>query len=139
MGLRSVQNDMHSAMWENAGIVRSSQGLQDARMQLDALSVELGRAFAGDTSSLEAIEVETLPTVAQLVLACAARRKESRGLHFTTDFVHATDSEKRDTVLSSSDVDLQLTRAMPELVSRWRQLEASRIVACVVATLPLSH
>ena len=57
-------------------------------------------------------------TVAQLVLACAARRKESRGLHFTRDYVHATDSEKRDTVLSSSDVDLQLTRAMPELVSR---------------------
>jgi len=119
--LRSVQNNMHSAMWENAGIVRSSQGLQDARMQLDTLSVELGRAFTGDTLSLEAIEVENLLTVAQLVLACAAQRKESRGLHFTTDFLHTLESEKRDTVMSPFDVQIPRVRLAPEL-----QLSQSR-------------
>ena len=88
------------------------------RPEAVALAARVVRIAAGGEHSLEALEVENLLTVAQLVLACAARRKESRGLHFTRDYVHATDSEKRDTVLSSSDVDLQLTRAMPELVSR---------------------
>jgi len=116
--LRTVQDGMHTTMWQHAGIVRSSRGLASAMEELNALSLNLSGAFTGGEHSLEALEVENLLTVAQLVLACAARRKESRGLHFTRDYVHATDSEKRDTVLSSSDVDLQLTRAMPELVSR---------------------
>ena len=116
--LRTVRDGMHTTMWQHAGIVRSSRGLASAMEELNALSLNLSGAFTGGEHSLEALEVENLLTVAQLVLACAARRKESRGLHFTRDYVHATDSEKRDTVLSSSDVDLQLTRAMPELVSR---------------------
>ena len=116
--LRTVQDGMHTTMWQHAGIVRSSRGLASAMEELNALSHNLSGAFTGGEHSLEALEVENLLTVAQLVLACAARRKESRGLHFTRDYVHAKDSEKRDTVLSSSDVDLQLTRAMPELVSR---------------------
>ena len=116
--LRGVQDGMHAAMWQHAGIVRSSQGLESAMAELNALSLNLSGAFTGDAISLEALEVENLLTVAQLILACAARRKESRGLHFTRDYVRATDSEKRDTVLSSLDLDLRVTRAVPDLVSR---------------------
>jgi L-aspartate oxidase len=50
----------------------------------------------------ELIELRNIATVAVLIIKCALLRKESRGLHYTTDYPEL-DPEygKRDTVLST--------------------------------------
>ena len=41
--------------------------------------------------------------VAALITECARRRKESRGLHYTTDYPQTLESERHDTVLKKQE------------------------------------
>jgi L-aspartate oxidase len=40
-----------------------------------------------------------------LIVECARRRKESRGLHYVLDYPHPDDKQVRDTVLSVGDLE----------------------------------
>jgi L-aspartate oxidase len=90
-------------MWENAGIVRSTEGLEHAATALAALrrQVEVDHADALDPAL---IELRNLTEVARLVVRCALLRRESRGLHFNQDYPYR-DNERhlRDTVLSAEE------------------------------------
>ena len=48
----------------------------------------------------ELIELRNLAIVAQLIIYSALLRKESRGLHFTTDYPNTREEFKRDTIIS---------------------------------------
>jgi L-aspartate oxidase len=43
--------------------------------------------------------------VAMLIVECARRRKESRGLHYLLDFPRPDEKQLHDTVLTRSDLD----------------------------------
>jgi L-aspartate oxidase len=45
------------------------------------------------------LELRNLVSVASLVVDCALRRRESRGLHHTLDYPHTEEVYCRDTVL----------------------------------------
>lgn len=97
----AVEARVRDAMWEHVGLVRSDDGLARARRILDELAAAgTARAPAG-SAAMRAREVEFLVQVARLVVRCAQRRQESRGLHHTTSHPHR-DSERflRDTVLA---------------------------------------
>jgi L-aspartate oxidase len=50
------------------------------------------------------IELRNLVTVAHLIIRSAVERKESRGLHYTTDYPAADDALwKRDTLLRNTE------------------------------------
>ena len=72
---------LRSAMWERAGVVRSSEGLQQLREQITQWKQSLDQ-----TSTRKAIEVRNLLTVGDLIARSAYAREESRGAHFRTDF-----------------------------------------------------
>lgn len=65
---------LRQLMWEKAGIVRTVQGLREAREELAFLV----RTAAGS-------ELRNLATTAHLIVECALRRRESRGLHWIVD------------------------------------------------------
>ena len=67
-------------MWRDAGVIRGAAGLRSARARLDEIE---SRLPAGATEELNLVQT------AQLIVAAAIRRKESRGGHYRTDFPRA--------------------------------------------------
>lgn len=100
---RCRRDELRHLMWENAGIVRSTEGLEHAATALADLrrQVEIDHRDALDPAL---IELRNLTEVARLVVRCALLRRESRGLHFTQDYPYR-DNERhlRDTVLSAEE------------------------------------
>jgi L-aspartate oxidase len=96
---------LQKRMWQNAGIVRTDAGLSEARGELQQLAAE-----AEDLeSSVAGMELRNLLVVSFLVVECAMRRLESRGLHYNEDHPNPDDRYKRDTVISRSDLGFPTT------------------------------
>ncbi len=96
-----VERRIRDLMWENVGIVRSDDRLEAARAEIDLLSSRfLGRDGTGP-GAMHTRQVEFMRDVSALVVRCAQRRRESRGLHFTESHPRR-DNEHflRDTVLA---------------------------------------
>ena len=97
--IAAMRERLQRRMWQSSGIVRTDAGLAEARGELLALMVEsrgLGRTVAG-------MELQNLLAASLLVVECALRRRESRGLHYNEDHPNSDDRYQRDTVVSRAD------------------------------------
>ena len=72
-------------MWDLVGIVRSDQRLALAARHLAVLNQMVGEAFDSLRLSPDLIELRNIALVGDLIVRCARRRRESRGLHFNLD------------------------------------------------------
>jgi L-aspartate oxidase len=95
----ALRNRLQIVMQKFVGIVRSNQRLQKAQDAIDALVYEATGLFSDGHIADARLEMRNLLNVAQLIVRSAALRKESRGLHFTTDYPEPVESERHDTVL----------------------------------------
>ena len=75
-------------MWDLVGIVRSDERLEFAARRLALLSDEIERDYARLRLSPDLIELRNIALVGSLIVASAARRRESRGLHTNLDHPH---------------------------------------------------
>jgi L-aspartate oxidase len=73
--------ELRSVMWKDAGLLRDAAGLKRAQTRLDAMMGEIPRGF-----SRRALEARNLFLVANVIVASAAAREESRGAHYRNDF-----------------------------------------------------
>jgi L-aspartate oxidase len=73
-------------MSDYVGIVRNNERLQRADRRLDLLHEETGALYQRTIVSPQLCELRNMITVAYLIVKSAELRKESRGLHFNTDF-----------------------------------------------------
>ena len=72
------------------GIVRSDLRLKRAWDRLDILYEETESLFKRSVASKEICELRNMINVGYLIMRQAMERKESRGLHYTIDYPHAT-------------------------------------------------
>ncbi len=72
-------------MWDLVGIVRTDERLAFAARRLALLREEIERDYDRLRLSPDLIELRNIALVGSLIVACAQRRKESRGLHYTLD------------------------------------------------------
>ncbi len=90
--LAELRFQLQSMMDERVGIFRDGAGLEDARRQVARLKSRLRLVALADKGSVynmelvEALELEFMLDLADLVTYCALMREESRGAHFRTDF-----------------------------------------------------
>ena len=79
-----MRSRLQDLMWNGAGIIRSSDTLSNALIELDELKAEFHRT--DKCLSKEEYEFKNMLIVAEMVITSALRRKESRGAHFRTDY-----------------------------------------------------
>jgi L-aspartate oxidase len=80
-------------MWDYVGIVRSNLRLERALRRLELIRNETETFYKKTEVTEGLIELRNLALVALLIIQCAMKRKESRGLHVTTDYRERNDQE----------------------------------------------
>jgi L-aspartate oxidase len=116
-------DEIRDLMWDYVGIVRSDMRLRRANHRLELIWSEVEEFYRRTHVTEDLIELRNMVSVAALVVRCAMERKESRGLHYTTDFPEQNDEEYlRDTVLLAQ-----------------RRKESSQTQARVAGKLPDHH
>jgi L-aspartate oxidase len=78
--------ELQQVMSDYVGIVRNNVRLQRAMRRLDLLWEETEQLYQGTSLSLALLELRNLISVGYLIVKGAAFRKESRGLHYNTDY-----------------------------------------------------
>ncbi|MBS1587329.1 MAG: L-aspartate oxidase [Bacteroidetes bacterium] len=83
--------ELQSVMSDYVGIVRNNVRLDRAMKRLDLLHAETEELYKSATLSPQLCELRNLITIGYLIVKSAHFRKESRGLHFNTDYPMKSD------------------------------------------------
>jgi L-aspartate oxidase len=78
-----IREKVAGIMWERVGLLRSKESLLSALAELDVLDKDLGEGLS---------EEKNIVTVGKLIARSALIRRESRGVHYRTDY---TESDPR--------------------------------------------
>jgi L-aspartate oxidase len=92
-------DELRRLMWDYVSIVRSDNRLKRAATRLRNLRKEVREFYWGHRVNADILELRNLVAVAALVVDCAIRRRESRGLHHTLDYPQPDPQFRRDTVI----------------------------------------
>ncbi|SYZ72725.1 L-aspartate oxidase [Candidatus Zixiibacteriota bacterium] len=94
MMLRKMMSDF-------LGIVRSRDRLWMARNRIKFILGMIDSYYLSQPASYAIVELRNMAQVADLIVRCASRRKESRGLHYIIDYPERDDLHwKRNTIIT---------------------------------------
>ena len=79
-------DEIRRLMWDYVGIVRTNKRLARAARRLKTLRREIRDYYFRYLVTPDTLELRNLAVCAELIVKCAMRRHESRGLHYTLDY-----------------------------------------------------
>jgi len=98
------KNEIKQIMSNYVGIVRSDLRLKRAAKRITFLKNEIETFYKKTRVSRELIELRNLALVAHLIVKSALLRKESRGLHYSTDYPRQNKKYIKDTIISDKSL-----------------------------------
>ena len=104
--------EIQNLMWDYVGIVRSNLRLKRAQRRVRLISREIEQFYKKTKINSGLVELRNLAFIANLIIDSALHRKESRGLHFTTDY------PKRDDTFWNHNTYIQRIQNKPRFVTR---------------------
>lgn len=93
------KTEIKQIMHNYVGIVRSNLRLNRALSRIKFIKRETEQFYKKTKISRELLELRNIVLIAYLITRSALKRKESRGLHFSTDYPKSQDRYKKDTIL----------------------------------------
>jgi L-aspartate oxidase len=107
-------DELRRTMWNYVGIVRTNTRLRRAARRIALLQDEIREYYWRHLVTRELLELRNIATVAELIVNCAAARRESRGLHYTLDFLETDEALVADTIIKRGvPAHLRSSRADP--------------------------
>jgi len=95
------RDEIRKVMWDYVGIVRSTFRLERAQRRMTLLKREIEDFYRRSRVNCPLVELRNLVVLADLIVRSATARRESRGLHFMSDFPEPDRLHPpRDTVLN---------------------------------------
>jgi L-aspartate oxidase len=91
--------ELQRMMSDYVGIVRSDFRLNRAMRRLQMLKEETEEFYKKSKLSVKLCELRNLILCAEMVIKCAQMRKESRGLHYTTDYPYKLGGKPENSIL----------------------------------------
>ena len=100
-----LKKELQEIMWNNVAIIRREEGLKLALKGITAIKGKMERMIVHDGSGynqhlLDALELENMVLIAELVTKSALIREESRGAHYRADYPDTKDEWKKSIVLN---------------------------------------
>ncbi len=101
-----LKEELQDVMWNNVAIIRREEGLKLALESIESIKEKMKSMIvpvvAGYNQHLQdALELENMLLIAELVTKSALIREESRGAHFRADYPDKSDEWNRSIVLNS--------------------------------------
>ncbi len=97
------RTEIQKIMWDYVGIVRSDLRLERAERRVKMITNEIENFYKKTKVTPPLLELRNLATVALKIIQCAKFRKESRGLHYTTDYPDRDDEHWLGNIIIKKD------------------------------------
>lgn len=87
------KREIQRLMWDYVGIVRSDERLDRAGSRINLIRDQIESYYRKTSVTAPLLELRNMSLLASLIIRSALFRKESRGLHFTTDYPERDDDQ----------------------------------------------